>query len=136
MIKISRSFTFKKKIVFIIWNASSVCIIHEAQENLPQFYKNMLLSAEYFPLFFRHDCKEMREKLKEEESGKRLFASQSSTARNEEEKKNRPCWVLMEPLILRQWRTHPVGDCLTARGQVFTRYLSHFSDLKAFNQLC
>lgn len=30
----------------------------------------------------------------------------------------------------------PVGDWLTARRQVFARYLSHFSDLKAFNQLC
>lgn len=51
-------------------------------------------------------------------------------------KKRSPRWVLMEPLILRQWRTHPVGDWLTARRQVFARYLSHFSDLKAFNQLC
>lgn len=52
------------------------------------------------------------------------------------EKKKRPRWVLIEPLILLQWRTHPVGDWLTARRQVFARYLSHFSDLKAFNQLC
>lgn len=123
--------------MFNICIASSLYILHEAQENIPQFHKNMILSAEYFPFFFfRYDCKKIRGKLKEEESGKRLFASQSSTARNEEKKKNRPCWVLMEPLILRQWRTHPVGDCLTARGQVFARYLSHFSDLKAFNQLC
>lgn len=43
---------------------------------------------------------------------------------------------LMEPLILCQWRAHPVGDSDTVRGQVFARYLSHFSDLKAFNQLC
>lgn len=43
---------------------------------------------------------------------------------------------LMEPLILCQWRAHPVGNSDTARGQVFARYLSHFSDLKAFNQLC
>lgn len=72
--------------MFIICDAYSLCIIHEAQENISQFYKNMILSAEYFP-FFQYDCKKMREKLKEEESGKRLFASQSSTARNEEKKK-------------------------------------------------
>lgn len=61
---------------------------------------------------------------------------QAKVAVSGEKKKRCPCWLLMEPLILRQWKTHPVGDCLTARGQVFARYLSHFSDLKAFNQLC
>lgn len=42
----------------------------------------------------------------------------------------------MEPLIQCQWRTHPIGDWLSLRRQVFARYLSHFCDLKAFNQLC
>lgn len=37
--------------MFIICIASSLYIIHEAQENIPQFYKNMILSAEYFPFF-------------------------------------------------------------------------------------